>query len=110
MPTSKEWQEQARISLVVSDVERELAKAIQMHGPMHSKHEGFAVMLEEFDELKDEVWTNERKDPDSLKRMRKEAVQVAATALRFLLDVCDRTTKPNAPKRKTRSKLRKHSS
>ncbi len=57
-------------------------------GPFHSSHEGFAVLHEEFDELKDEVWSNETKNPERNQRMREEAIQVAAMALRFLTDVC----------------------
>jgi hypothetical protein len=55
--------------------------------PFNSAHEGFAVLLEEVDELKDHVWTNQqRRDVDA---MRKEAIQVAAMALRFINDICD---------------------
>lgn len=53
----------------------------------HSAHEGFAVLLEEVDELKAHVWTSQkRRDLDA---MRKEALQVAAVALRFIADVCN---------------------
>lgn len=50
---------------------------------LHSKHEGFAVLKEEVDELWEEI---KRKDsrPDAVK---KEALQVAAMALRFLVDI-----------------------
>ncbi|RZJ19092.1 MAG: hypothetical protein EON91_02545 [Brevundimonas sp.] len=52
----------------------------------NSAHEGFAVINEEFDELKAHVWTNQvRRD---LPAMRGEAIQLAATALRFAADVC----------------------
>jgi hypothetical protein len=49
--------------------------------------EGYAVLLEEVDEL----WEEVRKggtEPRDLDRMRKEAVQVGAMALRFLHNVC----------------------
>jgi hypothetical protein len=57
-------------------------------GPFNSTHEGFAVLWEEFDELKAEVWKNSKKHPTRDQDMRKEAIQVAAMALRFLTDCC----------------------
>ncbi|SFW16281.1 hypothetical protein [Chitinophaga sancti] len=45
----------------------------------NSAHEGFAVLKEEVDELWDEV-----KKDGSKERMRAEAVQVAAMAIRFI--------------------------
>ncbi len=55
--------------------------------PFNSAHEGYAILLEEMDELKAHVWTNQkRRDIDA---MRVEAIQVAAMALRFIADVCN---------------------
>ena len=64
----------------------ELVRACVKHKPMHGAHEGYAVILEELDELWDEV---KAQTPDKTK-MRKEALQVAAMALRFVWDICDR--------------------
>lgn len=56
-------------------------------GPANSAHEAYAVLLEEVDELWDHVKTKQRnRDLDA---MRKEAMQVAAMALRFAAEVCD---------------------
>jgi hypothetical protein len=53
----------------------------------NSAHEGYAVLLEEFDELWDEVKKNPTKrDPAA---MRKEAIQVAAMAIRFAAECCE---------------------
>jgi hypothetical protein len=68
------------------EAQAELARAEAQHAPMHGAHEGWAVIFEEVDELWDEV---RKKKPDP-KAMRKEALQVAAMALRFIKDVCDR--------------------
>ena len=53
----------------------------------NSAHEGYAVLLEEVDELKAHVWTNQKKR--DLVEMRKESIQVAAMAMRFVNDICD---------------------
>ena len=62
-------------------------------GPFNSSHEGFAVLHEEFDELKAEVWANPKKRKNRNVKMRAEAVQVAAMALGFLTDCCEETEK-----------------
>jgi hypothetical protein len=65
-------------------VDGELWRARRQHPqPFNSAHEGYAVLLEEVDELKAEVW-NRKRDP---KALLKEAVQVAAMAQRFIEDV-----------------------
>ena len=65
----------------------ELDKAIANWPKFNSAHEGFAVLLEEVDELKVHVWTNQKKR--DLKAMHKEAIQVAAMALRFAFEICN---------------------
>ena len=69
---------------IINECGFELEKAIRKHGPMHVPHEGYAVILEELDELWDEV----KRQKIDRAAMRKEALQVAAMAMRFLLDVC----------------------
>lgn len=83
----------ARLSVgafvAVNEAAAELSRATRKHGPMRGPHEGYAVILEELDELWDEVKRQQINWPD----LRKEALQVAAMALRFVVDVCD----PHAP-------------
>ena len=67
------------------DLQVELHKARTKHAPMHSAHEGYAVILEELDELWEEV---RKREPDKAK-LRAEALQVAAMGMRFILDICD---------------------
>lgn len=59
----------------------ELLRAIKKHpGDMHSIHEGYAVLLEELDEVWDAIKTKD------IAEARREMVQVGAMALRFLID------------------------
>ena len=75
------------LSEVLLEVWGEVARAEAKHPPLNSAHEGYAVLLEEVDELKNHVWTNQgRRDAAA---MRAEAIQVAAMAVRFVRDVCD---------------------
>lgn len=94
--------EDAKVAAVASDVMNELSAATKKFGMFVSGHEGFAVIEEEFIELRTEVFTNPNKRladipgcPLELKlakhksRMREEAIQLAAMAMRFAMDVCD---------------------
>jgi len=72
------------VNLAVHDVVEELRRATAKHPPMHSAHEGYAVILEEMDEL----WLEVRIQNPDRQRQRNEAMQVAATAIRFMLDIC----------------------
>ena len=72
-------------SKVLTEVGEELSRALRKHEKLTSAHEGYAVILEELDELWDEVKV--RANKRRTKKMRKEAIQVAAMAIRFVLDV-----------------------
>lgn len=67
----------------------ELRRATELHPPMVSAHEGYAIILEELDEL----WLEVMKKPSirSKEKMLAEAKQVAAMALRFMVDICAET-------------------
>lgn len=67
------------------DVEKELNEAIRNYGPMASYHEGKSVIEEELEELWDEIKKKPAlRDPAKL---RAEAKQVAAMAIRFMVDL-----------------------
>lgn len=66
-------------------VEKELIIALGKYSSMKSMHEGYAVILEELDELWDEI---KKQQVDKI-NVEKEALQVAAMAMRFLVDCCD---------------------
>lgn len=68
------------------DTLKEYTDAANGYPNFHSAHEGFAILKEEVDELWEHVKVKQGKR--NVKAMRKEAVQVAAMAIRFILDVC----------------------
>lgn len=72
----------------------EYQRAREKFDPLNSAHEGYAVLLEEVDELVDELyghmdklWSEVKKD--ELVKARAEAVQVVAMAMAFIIEVCD---------------------
>lgn len=70
---------------IVLNVHEELERAMQMHAPLNSAHEAYAVILEELDEFWEEV-RKKREDRDAT-AMRKELTQVAAMACRAIHDL-----------------------
>jgi hypothetical protein len=66
-------------------VAEELTTAMRRFGPMASGHEGYAVIKEECDELWYEVCQGTRHT------QRAEVIQVAAMAVRFLVDLPEDT-------------------
>lgn len=70
----------------LSEVAEELDRALRKYSAFNTAHEGIAVIQEELDELWDEVKRKPKKR--RLKRMEREAVQLAAMAIRFRLECC----------------------
>lgn len=71
---------------VLEEVERELTEALARFPSFNSPHEGKAVIEEELDELWEHVKANTGRSPEALR----EAIQVAAMALRYALDFGER--------------------
>lgn len=67
------------------EVNTEYEWATKHFPPFASAHEGLAVIMEEFEELKAEVFKNPK--TRSQEAMKNEARQVAAMAIRFMADV-----------------------
>lgn len=77
------------IEAFMSAVRDEIRWAMSNYPGFNSAHEGYAVLKEEVDELWEHVKTKQgNRDLDKMKR---EAVQVAAMALRFAVEVCNET-------------------
>lgn len=60
----------------------ECDRAVEKHGHFASGHEALAVIWEEFEELKEEVF-KQKADPENL---RTELVQIAAMCRRFYIE------------------------
>ena len=73
---------------VFDAVNQEYSTAVSKFPPFNTAHEGFAILKEEVDELWEAVRMKQG-DPKRAEQMRKEAVQVAAMALRFIVDICE---------------------
>ena len=71
---------------LIREIQDEYGYATYNFGKFNSAHEGYAVILEELEELKQEVF--EKKENRSVVEMRREALQVATMAIRFIYDVC----------------------
>jgi NTP pyrophosphatase (non-canonical NTP hydrolase) len=74
------------LSNTLEKVKNEVIYIATKHNGFNSPHEGYAVMLEELDELWDEI----KKKPSSRdsKYMKNECKQIAAAAICFMLYCC----------------------
>lgn len=85
---------------MVTEIEKELIGALKEFPPMASYHEGYAIIKEEVDELWDEVKRSKtdqyykERGYDQIpvvpkQRMKEEAIQIAAMAARFAMELCN---------------------
>lgn len=74
------------ISFFMGKIREEYERAIQKNPVFYSHHEGYAILLEEVQELWDEI-KNDKVDNKQarIERIRLEAIQVGAMALKMLI-------------------------
>lgn len=80
------WRYDMELESIIDDIKIEYNEATSINGPFASAHEGYAILLEEVDELWNEI--KKRKVYRDEDEMRREAIQVAAMAIRFIKDCC----------------------
>lgn len=97
------------LNQVLCLVANELEEATEKYGAFASGHEGYAIIKEELEELWEEV-KNHQKDGIT-EPLTDEGIQVAAMALRFLMDVCSEEVdrRFEALEREARTELQKGS-
>mgnify|MGYP001574906856 CR=1 FL=1 len=74
------------IEVAILDLRTELLRAMERFPTWNSAHECYGKIAEEFRELEDHVFCKEANR--DLPKMRKEAIQLACTALRFAIELC----------------------
>ena len=75
------------IDSTLSLVKNEILKARKQHPKdYNSCHEGYAIISEELDELWDEIKIKESREEYSKFKIRNEAIQVACTTIRFIIE------------------------
>lgn len=75
------------LDMALFEVAREVRRSTAINGTFINLHEAYAVILEELDEVWDEIKKKVcERDPELI---RKELVQVAAMAVRTIVDVVD---------------------
>lgn len=75
----------SKIDEIAAEIAAEVKRAESKHAPMNSPHEGWSVIFEELEELREHV----RADTGRSTEARKEAIQVAAMGLRYVLNLCE---------------------
>lgn len=78
------------LALAINDVAAEIMSARAKWPAFHSAHEGYAVALEEVDELWEHV--KRKQGERDLDAMRKEAIQCAAMFTAFAAECCGEKT------------------
>lgn len=72
------------VLMLAIEIAEEVKRATVKHGAMNSPHEGYAVILEELDEL----WEHVMADTGRSEGAKKEAIQIAAMGLKYAHNLC----------------------
>ncbi len=72
---------------IANEIADEAIRASCIFEPFHSAHEGLAIIMEEYEELKKEVF--KKQSQYDMGKMRKEATHLGAMALRFIHDITE---------------------
>lgn len=70
---------------ILDEIISEIKFARKCYLPFHSPHEGYGVLLEEVEELWDCIKKSKSSRANS--KMRRECIQIAAMAIRFIEDL-----------------------
>lgn len=70
---------------IYTQIQQEINNSRSRHGKFTGSHEGYAVLLEEVDEL----WSEIKKRNRNFTLMKEECIQIAAMAVKFIEDICD---------------------
>ena len=73
-----------QLDQLLAELRSEVIRAKMKHPPMNSPHEGWSVIYEELEELREHV----RADTGRSSEAKKEALQVAAMGIRYALNLC----------------------
>lgn len=74
---------------ICDEILDELSRARNRFPEFNSAHEGYAVLLEEVEELWTEIKDNKRVDSERIPAMRKEAIQCGAMIVALIKECCD---------------------
>ncbi len=76
------------IHSIESLIDGEIVFATANFSSFNNAHEGYAVLLEEVDELWDAIKLNQKRHPYRIAKIKEEAIHVAAMAIRLIHDCC----------------------
>jgi len=77
----------SKVDKIAAEFVAEMLKATEKFPSITTEHEGYAIILEEMEEMWENIKLNQYKHEDRKKMIRKEAIQVGAMVLRLIYDL-----------------------